>query len=221
MPNATVRANARTLPKVTAHHDAAIFDLAEECIAAAKVRDETGAVFDKAEKRCRGCLTPPVIIRTERDKQLGLYVGNRVGRKYDRGDIPALRAFVRDNSWISDATRPEEIEAYLRAEKILNALLDLRDEEAREGIESGLTDATRRYHAASDAYDHLAERLLAMPAQTLEGAFAKVRVFSLHFSGNVDENLRERLRIMGEEHETVALSLARDLIRLANGEPAK
>jgi hypothetical protein len=88
MPNATVRANARALPKATPHPDADILALAEQCIAADRVRDEATDALEKAEERCLDRVNPPVIIRTERDRQLGLFVGNRVGTAYGRGTFP-------------------------------------------------------------------------------------------------------------------------------------
>jgi hypothetical protein len=103
MPNATVRANARTLPEATTHSDAALFVLAEQCIAAHRVRLEAADALEKAEERCLGCANPPVIIRTDRDKALGLYVGNRAGTAYTRDDV--RRYVVADDAYDNLAER--------------------------------------------------------------------------------------------------------------------
>jgi hypothetical protein len=218
MPNATVRANARSLPKSAPHPDAEILVLAKQCIAADRVRNEAAEALEKAEERCLGCANPPVIIRTERDRQLGLFVGNRVGTAYTRDDISLLRALVRSNSILNNASSKEAIEVWERASRILEALRDLKEEEAREGVESGLADATSRWTTADDAYDNLAERLLITPAKTIEGVLAKARVLQ-HVSFDVDMSaaFQKRMRRMGPDGEAFASSLARDLVLLADG----
>jgi len=213
MPNATLRANARTTPKAAPHPDAAIFALVDRYIAVAKALEETGAVSDEAEGRAKCVANPPVIIRTERDRQLELFVGNRVGTPYGQEDVRALRALVRACSWTANA---EEAEAYDRAYKVLDALRDLKEKEARERTESGLIEATRRCHAALDAHSALAEQLLETQARTLDGVLAKARALRRNFSEDMDEDLQNKLRIMGEENETVAISLARDIFGLAS-----
>ena len=53
MPNATVRAKARSTPKSSGHPDAAVFALAKELAAAAKAHHETKSALEQAEGRCR------------------------------------------------------------------------------------------------------------------------------------------------------------------------
>ena len=137
MPNATVRANARSMPKSSDQPDAAIFALAKELAAAAKAYDETMHAIEEAEERCRSITSPPVIMRTERDKQLGLFVGNRVGVAYTDDDVPALRALVRAHTIVSG---PRDWETWSRAREILGALRDLKDHGICEKI-SGLTES--------------------------------------------------------------------------------
>jgi hypothetical protein len=212
------------MPKSTDHPDAAIFALAEQCAAAAKALDEARAAYDQAEKRCRDLVTPPVIVRTEKDKQLGLYVGNRVGTAYGRDDIPALYALVRANSVITDASQKDDITAWSRACEILDALRDLKAEEAREGFRSGLTEAKRRDHEAADVYYDLVERLALTLATTVNGAFAKTRVMRSMFLDDDEEefgerfvnDLTKRMRRQGLDDEAFAMSLARDPIHLAD-----
>jgi hypothetical protein len=219
MPNATKRANARTLPKSSPHPDAEVFVLAKRCIAADRVRNEAAEALEKAEERCLGCANPPVIVRTERDRQLGLFVGNRVGTAYGREDIPALRALVRAHSILDNSSSKEATGVWELASRVLEALRDLKEEEVREGVESGLADAKRRRATADDAYDSLAERLLNTPAKTIEGVLAKARVMQ-HVSDAVDIGaaLQRRMRRMGPDDEAFATSLARDLISCASEE---
>ena len=219
MPNATLRANARTLPEATPHPDAEVLALAEQCITADRVRNEAAEALEKAEDRCRDRANPSVIIRTDRDKALGLYTGNRAGTAYARADIPVLRAFVRAHSILDNSSTKEVFETWERASRILDALRDLKKEEDREGVESGLADASRCSVTADDAYDDLAERLLNTPAKTIEGVLAKARVVQ-HVSFDVDISaaLQERMRRMGPDDEAFATSLARDLISCASEE---
>ena len=61
MPNATVRANARSMPKSSDQPDAAHPSaLAKELAAAAKAYDETMHAIEEAEERCRSITSPPV-----------------------------------------------------------------------------------------------------------------------------------------------------------------
>lgn len=213
MPNATLRANARTLPEASQHPDADLLALVEQCAAASKVRNDASDALDKAEERCRASQDPSVVIRTERDKQLGLYVGNRAGTAYARDDIPALRALVRANS----IAAPETMEVWTRASAILEALYDLIKEEAREKVVSGQADARRRLEAADDAYVEITERLLRMPATTVDGVLAKARLMEREClsAEGLDRNLERSLRRLGPGQEAFASSLARDLIHLA------
>ncbi len=123
------------------HPDAAIFALVEQGVTVVKELDEASAIVDQASERCRHVAPPPDILCTEEDRRLGLYVGNRAGAVYGREDIPVLRAFVRRNA-IMDGTT--DIVAWKRACDILNALRDLKDENAREALKSGMTEARRR-----------------------------------------------------------------------------
>jgi hypothetical protein len=220
MSKRTVRASARALPEATPHPDAEIFALAEQCIAADRVRIEASDALEKADERCLDIA--PVIIRTDRDKALGLYVGNRAGTAYTQDDIPVLRALVRAHSIIDNSSPKEAIETWQRASRILDALRDLKEEEAWEGVESGLTDAKRCYAAADGAYDDLAERLLNTPAKTIEGVFAKARVMQhVYLAADIGADLQERMRRMGPDDEAFASSLSRDLISLVSEEASR
>ncbi len=217
MRKKAAQANAQAVPD---HPDAAIFSLAEECVAAAKRVDETGAVFDKAEERCRLLETPAAIVMTERDRQLGLFVGNaRVGATFGRNDIPVLRALIRTYNIVDDDV---SVEIWKRTSEILEALRTLDEDEEREEIRSGLAEAKRTHYPAVDVHDDLVERLAKTPASTLEGALAKARAMRRTFLGQAEDfterfndNLRSRMRRVGPDQEACALSLARDMIALA------
>ena len=164
-----------------------------------------------------------MIIRTEKDRQLGLYVGNRVGSAYNDDDVPALRSLGRAHGIISGS---KDYETWHRATQILGALRDLKDEEAREKTISGLTEAKRRDQEAGDAYEELAKRLALTSATTLAGVFAKARVMRQEFVDNDLEflgegfvdNLNRHMRRLGPDDDAFARSLARDLIQLASKE---
>jgi hypothetical protein len=57
------------------HPDAAPFALAEECAAASREREKPMDALEIAEAKHRPVPTPAAIMRTERDRQLRLYVG--------------------------------------------------------------------------------------------------------------------------------------------------
>jgi hypothetical protein len=79
MPNATVRANARALPKTTKHPDAAIFELAERCTAAWQRREAACDLLEEADQRHRAMEPPKALVKTAQDDEMGLFVGNGVG----------------------------------------------------------------------------------------------------------------------------------------------
>jgi hypothetical protein len=59
MPKATVRAAARTLPKSAPHPDAEILALAEQCIAAYRVRNEAAEALRKSRGTLPGLRESP------------------------------------------------------------------------------------------------------------------------------------------------------------------
>jgi hypothetical protein len=98
MPNATVRANARTMSKANPpeHNDAALIALVNECIAAETALDKQNEAMDEAERQQRDIATPKGIFRTESDLQMGLFAGrDGIGKPYDLEDIELLRPLVR------------------------------------------------------------------------------------------------------------------------------
>jgi hypothetical protein len=108
----------------------------------------------------------------------------------------------------------------MRASKILDALRDLKEEEAREKIELGLAEARRRDSEAHEAYQHLAEALVMTKAATIDGLFAKAQLIRHLFAdADVVFNLKERVCRLGpDDDENLAISVACDLIAPANTE---
>jgi hypothetical protein len=219
MTTASKRADARPKTKA-AHPDAEIFTLAEQVEVARKLYDEAIEAEEKADDRCRHLPTPPVIIRTKNDMELGLFVGNRVGTSYGRDDVPALRALLRAHS-IFGNNRDGEV--WLRTTAILDALRNLKEEDAREGWTSGMTEAKRRHDVANDAYEDLVGRLVKKQAATIEGALAKARSMRRSLfcddeessTENFNAKLKYALDRLGPDGDACALSLARDLVHLA------
>ena len=109
----------------------------EECITAARLSKEAADAVHKAEEGCQDIAAPSVLLRTERDKELGLFVGNRIGTPYNRKDILVLRAWVRANSIIRIGMA-RDIETSDRAGKIIRALLDLKKEETARNFNPAL-----------------------------------------------------------------------------------
>jgi hypothetical protein len=77
MPNATVRANARTLSKATKQPDDALLAQAELCAVAARRYEAARAVLEEAEERYVEIKPPPELIKTEDDAKLRLFISRR------------------------------------------------------------------------------------------------------------------------------------------------
>ena len=77
------------------HPDAALFAMAEECIVAARELKKVLDQLEAAEDKHRRIPTPETVLKTERDAQLGLYLGGRSGDPYDEDEIAALRVLCR------------------------------------------------------------------------------------------------------------------------------
>jgi hypothetical protein len=227
MTNASKRANARRRTKAD-HPDAEIFALAEQVEAARKLHYEAMDALETAEDHCRHLEDPPVIIRTENDMRLGLFVGNRVGTAYSREDVPALRALARAHSVLGNGA---DGKVWLRATAILDALRDLNKEDMREGWTAGLVRAREGCRVAGDAYEEIGGRLAKIQATTIEGVFAKARAMRPSLLGDDEESseesfdakLQKALNHFGPDGDACALSLARDLVHLAaeSTEPAR
>jgi hypothetical protein len=80
--------------------------------------------------------------------------------------------------------------------------------------------ARNRHYEAMDSHDALAEQLLKMTAATVHGVLAKARVLRRDFltEESLDADLQEQLDRIGPQSEAFTISIARDMLRLADGE---
>jgi hypothetical protein len=189
MPNATVRANARTMSKANPpeHNDAALIALVNECIAAETALDKQNEAMDEAERQQRDIATPKGIFRTESDLQMGLFAGrDGIGKPYDIDDIERLRPLVRRKNRESCSTIASFKEGQ-RADDILEQWRDWQHAIATEETKSGYRAASVARHAAADEHDRLLEKLARTQPRTLDGVLAKARAFQNSFG--VDDSL--------------------------------
>jgi hypothetical protein len=213
MPNATVRANARTMPEPA---DAALLSLVQQCVAAEETLDKHNDAMDQAERQQRGISPPSGVLRTEADFQTGLFVGrDGIGKPYDIDDIKLLRPLVRRKNREACSTVASFKEGQ-RADEILEQWRDWQDALATEDTKSGYRAASVARHAAADEHDRLLGELARMRPQTLDGALAKARAFQNSFGADdsLAEAVDEQIGKFGPDEEALALSLAGDLFRL-------
>jgi hypothetical protein len=220
MPNATVRANARTMSKAKPpeHNDATLIALVNECIAAEAELDKRNDAMDKAECQQRGISPPHAVLRTEADFQLGLFAGrDGIGKPYDIDDIKLLRPLVRRKNRETCSTIASFKEGQ-RADDILEQWRDWQDAIATEETESGYRAASAARHAAADEHDRLLGKLARMLPLTFADVLAKARAFQNSFG--VDDSLArdvdDQIDKFGPDEEALALSLAADLFRLVH-----
>ena len=220
MSKTTASAAGGAMPAAD-HPDAALFTLAEECIAAASERDETLDRLNDAEENHFPIPTPEAVLRTEKDVQLRIYVGGGLGTAYNREEIAAIRIMVRTVGRDPNVTRAQHA-AYTRGAEILDAWAGWREMLDREEERSGMAAATRAYHGASDKFDEVAGKLATTSAATIDGVMAKTRALAHLYPDDalVGEGIKETLRQFGPEQDVASASLARDLIRLVKSEGA-
>ncbi len=199
--------------------DAALFALAEECIAASREHDKTLDRVEAAEKRHRPVPPPAPVLKTEKDARLGLYVGPSADEAYDREEIAAIRVFCRAQG-VKPCGSSVETAAYFRGIEILDAWADWQEKVAREEERSGLAAATRADIDAAHKFDAVAGKLATTPASTVDGILAKTRATLSVFIGDdgIAKSIREGLRRYGPNDDDISMSLARDLIRLVKSE---
>ncbi len=180
MSKRTVSAAGGAMPaqgQPSNHLDAALFALAEECIAAGRERDKALDRLKAAEKRYRPVPPPAAVLKTEKDARLGLYVGPGADEPYDREEIAAIRVFCR-----AEGAKPcgssVKTAAYFRGLEILDAWADWQEKVVREEERSGLAAATRADIETAGKFDAIAGKLATTPASTVEGVLAKTRANS-------------------------------------------
>jgi hypothetical protein len=106
--------------KPAEHAEAALIALADECVAAAKVRDEAADQLEEAEAQHRPIAPPPAILKTQRDAELGPFAGPGIGAPYVREDIDLIRPLVR-RSGRTSAAGATNLAVRMRGLEILEA----------------------------------------------------------------------------------------------------
>jgi hypothetical protein len=218
MPKASVRANARAMPKSvsTENPESDLIALVNECAAAEAVLDKHNDAMDKAERQQRNVTPPQGIFRTESDFEMGLFAGrDGIGKPYDIDDIERLRPLVRrkDREPCSTIASFKEGE---RADAILEQWRDWRDAIATDEIKSGYRAASVARRVAADERDRLLGRLARIQPRTLDGVLAKARAFEGSFGAEdtLAKAIDEQIAKFGLDEEVLALSLAADLFRI-------
>jgi hypothetical protein len=201
------------------HPDAALFTLAEECIAAARARDMACDKMNDASKNLCWVHVPRPVFKTERDADLKLYAGPGVGAPYDSEEIAAIRVFCR-MAGKEESHSLAGSDAYFRGVEILDAWANWQEAREQEENRTGMTTASRVYCAADDKFAAIAGTVAKTPAATIEGVLAKTRAMRTVFPNDIalEEDIRRGLRRYGADTDAVALSLARDLINLIKSE---
>ena len=217
MPNATVRANAQALPEATPHPDAAIFALAKKCKESDERRGKLTEACDAAETKRRRVETPRAVYKTDADAKIQLFTDGGIGSVYRYDEINRIRTLCR-----TCARAPASlttIPVYRRGLEILTAWghwrAEVDAEEARTGV-AGVRDALAE---ASGDGDILAEQMASLSASTLDGLLAKAAALQKHLPPveDISDKIREDVLLYGFDQEALALSLARDVLALAQG----
>ena len=216
MPNATVRANARTMPKAepAENPDAKLIALARECGALAELHLAKVAVTDAARRMTQVIEPPKALFRTEEDLQNGLFVGrDGVGKPYDREDIALLRPLCRRMGRDTASSYKD----FKRVQAICEHWLDWTQRVEDQEAETGLRAAYAVQGAAVEKYEAAAKKLITMPVFRLRGLVAKACAFRTDFPPDADlaNKVAVDLENFGVDEEVLALSLARDVLRLA------
>ena len=222
MPNATVRANARAMPEATAHPDAAIFALAKKCKESRERRDKLIDAYNAAEAEHRRIETPRAVYKTEADAKMQLFTGGGIGNVYSADEIDHVRAFCR--TWArAPAVSCTMYAIYVRGIEILRAWGHWCPEIDAEEARTGIAEVERASVQASDEGEHLAEQMARLPASTLEGLLAKAAALQEYFPPieSISDKIRDDMLLYGFDNDTLARSLARDVLALAQGTEAR
>jgi hypothetical protein len=215
MPKTTLRANARTMPKTEPHRDAEIFDLVTKAFEAEKVHTVTQERLASIEERKREHKWPDALRRTERDRELGFFVGNDIGGRYERDEIDLIRSLHRRTGRLPVE---EGGEAHVRASEILSIWNAWRSSVKIENERLDWAAAEAAYCDALERHDHILKVVALTPAATVDGLFAKARAFEFYLMPDdvsIGKALRALIEQSGVDDETVSVALTRDIAALA------
>ena len=216
MTKRALRANARTLPEATPHPDAAIFELAEKCVAANQRYLAAADAFDEAEGRKRENKAPATLIKTDEDAKMRLFVLGCTGETYDGFEVEAIGAILRSLRYGGAGSCP----AYRRGRNIIESWIAWSGREKAEEARSGYDAADRAQKAALNEASHLGTKLAMTRASTIDGLLAKVRTFEAFcgtkgLGGKIEREINEFGVFVVEP---LALSFAYDLFTLVGAE---
>jgi hypothetical protein len=112
---------------------------------------------------------------------------------------------------------------YRRGVEILTAWGHWRPAIDAEEARTGIAEVQRASVQASDEGEHLAERMARLPVSTLEGLLAKAAALQEHLPPieGISDGIRDYVLLYGVDEEALALSLARDVLALAQGTEAR
>jgi len=214
MPNATVRASARSLPETTSrrailgavlaaggaaaltavagalhsHPDAELFALIERARTADSLADEACMAADDVLYKIAPSF-PQALIWTDADTPH--WYGLRAGERVSNRDIDFLR------HWLKCARKPDPIAAGVvpivptlafaeRAREIVRTKDEFEALWQASGEHPDVLEANARHEALSERWSELAMRVATTPAKTMEGLIAK---FALIASGYSEDDI--------------------------------
>jgi hypothetical protein len=118
----------------------------------------------------------------------------------------------------------KDLNTFIRCKGILEAWNGWDQSKNLEAARSGYADARRADVETLEVYEGLASLLARTRALTVDGLFAKARVFESVFpdTGLFANSIREGLEKFGVgDEDAIALSLVRDVLVLATGKEAR
>jgi hypothetical protein len=210
MPNATVRASARSLPETTSrrailgavlaagggaalpaiagalhsHPDADLFALIERARTADSLADEASSAADDVLFKIAPSF-PQALIWAETDDPF--WYGVKSGERIPVRDIDFLR------HWLKCARKRDPIAAGVvpivptlafaeRAREIVRTKDEFEASWQAAGEHPDVLEAAARREALSERWSELAMRVATMPAKTMEGLIAKIALIASGYS---------------------------------------
>jgi hypothetical protein len=150
-----------------------------------------------------------------------LFVGSGIGQVYNHEEIEAVRVLRRRLG--RDLADCINADVFLRCEEILDEWKRWGKNKIVEASRSGYADARRADLETFEVYEGITSLLARTQALTVEGLFAKARVFESVFPAPeyLASSIREGLEKLGVgDEDAIALSLTRDILVLARGKEA-
>ena len=220
MPKATVRATATALPEAAPHPDAAIFALAKRCKESEERQVKLTEAYNAAEAKHRRIETPRAVYKTEADAKMLLFIGGGIGNVYSAPEIARIRGRCQGLAKMIIGSGDGLI--YVRGVEILKAWGHWRPEVDAEEARTGIAEVDRALAQASEEGEHLAEQMTRLSASTLEGLLAKAAAVQKHLPPveGMSDKIREDVLLYGLDEDALVLSLARDVLALAQGTEA-